>query len=138
MTPVASADHHNNQYLCGHWVQGLIKNRYDQVPGILQCPTTDELTNPGNSGKRQHFGTRGNIYWRNYEQEAYSIWGMIWEFWAGAGYEQGKYQYPDSNEGCCTDFGIPGAAFRYQWFDSGCWALLWDPTQGYRNPFYCH
>lgn len=135
VVPAAGATH-NNQNICGYWVVGLIKHRYDQVSGILGCPTSEELTNPGNTGKRQHFGPRGNIYWKNFDDYAFSIWGKIWDRWAASGYETGTYKYPSSNEGCCAS-GSGVNDFYFQWFDRNCWAIVWSPTVGYQAWYYC-
>ena len=122
VTPVSNASH-TNQYICGHWVVGLIKHRYDEVSGTLGCPTSDELTNSGNTGKRQHFGPRGNIYWKTGDGYAYTIWGKIWDYWAASGYETSVFHYPSTNEAWSPEFG-----HYYQWFDTGCWLLAWNPT----------
>jgi uncharacterized protein with LGFP repeats len=132
LSPPMSQASHTNEYLCGHWVVGLIKHRYDQVPGTLGCPTSDELTNPGNTGKRQHFGTRGNIYWKNTNGFAYSIWGQIWAEYSNKGYEAGAYRYPSSNELCCLTGG-----YYYQYFRDHCWVLAWSPTEGPGHRFRC-
>lgn len=132
ITPVASADH-TNAYVCNqHWVVGKIKHRYDQISGSLQCPTSDELTNPGNTGKRQHFGPRGNIYWQSGQNNAYSIWGELWIYWGQSGYETGMYRYPSSNEGW-----DPAAGHYYQWFTGNCWLLAWNPNKGIGRGYVC-
>ncbi|WP_072680869.1 hypothetical protein [Rhodococcoides corynebacterioides] len=115
---------------------GLIKHRYDEVPGTLGCPTSDELTNPGNTGKRQHFGARGNIYWKNTYGFAYTIWGQIWQLYASQNYEAGNFRYPSANEGCCSSDGVVNN-YYYQYFADYCWILLWSPTNGFAANFRC-
>lgn len=135
VSPTASASH-TNLYLCGHWGVGNIKHRYEQVSGTLGCPTSDELTNPGNTGKRQHFGPRGNIYWKNGYTNAYSIWGAIWDRYAAAGYETSYYQYPSTNEGCRSTDGTNSNYF-WQMFKDNCYIIFWSPTAGYVSEFHC-
>lgn len=64
--------------------------------GPLGYPTTNELVNPDNVGRRNEF-QNGAIYW-SYPTNAHIIKGAIRETWNAAGWEAGKYGYPTSGE----------------------------------------
>ncbi|WP_222430113.1 LGFP repeat-containing protein [Rhodococcus rhodochrous] len=86
---------------CGYWVLGLIEAKYLQKGGLggpLGCPTTNELNNPGMTGKRSEFGPRGIIYWKTYASRAHPVWGVILISWGETGWESGIYRYPVGDE----------------------------------------
>lgn len=93
--PTASA-----AFVCGHSIGGAIEGKWNEKGGLggpLGCPTSDELVNPDVDGRRQHFGDRGHIYWRNYTG-AHPIWGTIAWYWGNAGYERSIWRYPRTDE----------------------------------------
>ncbi len=86
---------------CGYWVLGLIEAKYLQKGGLggpLGCPTSNELSNPGSTGKRSEFGNRGIVYWKNYAPAAHPVWGVILISWGQVGYEAGIFRYPINDE----------------------------------------
>lgn len=80
-------------------VCGLIRDKYNQMGGpnsFLLFPKTNELTNPGNTGKRTEF-LGGNIYW----SAATGAKPVAHDFltkYGVAGYESGYLQYPTTDE----------------------------------------
>ena len=54
--------------------------------GVLGYPTSDELVNPDNVGRRQYF-QGGTIYWKL--NEAYFVGGAIRDKWGETGWETG-------------------------------------------------
>lgn len=80
-------------------VCGLIKDKYNQMGGpnsFLLFPKTNELTNPGNTGKRTEF-LGGNIYW----SAATGAKPVAHDFltkWGQYGYEGGFMKYPTTDE----------------------------------------
>lgn len=98
--PTARAD----GVYCGYTVKGSIERKYllkGGLQGPLQCPTSNELGNPGPygsiTGYRSEFGPRGMIYFKggNYGMV---VWGLIRNSWAAAGYERSPYRYPIRDE----------------------------------------
>ncbi|MFI8775419.1 LGFP repeat-containing protein [Gordonia sp. NPDC062954] len=80
-------------------VCGAIRDKYNQMGGptsFLLFPKSNELTNPGNTGKRSEF-IGGNIYW----SAATGAHPVAHEFlfkWGDHGYETGFLKYPKTDE----------------------------------------
>lgn len=87
-------------------VCGAIKDKYNQMGGpnsFLLFPKSNELTNPGNTGKRTEF-IGGNIYW----SAATGAKPVAHEFltkWGEHGYESGFLKYPTTDEIVLSDGG---------------------------------
>lgn len=87
-------------------VCGAIKDKYNQMGGpnsFLLFPKSNELTNPGNTGKRTEF-LGGNIYW----SAATGAKPVAHEFltkWGEHGYESGFLKYPTTDEIVLSDGG---------------------------------
>ena len=80
-------------------VCGRIKDKYNQTggpAGFLLFPKSNELTNPGNTGKRTEF-IGGNIYW-SAATDAHPVAHEFLTKWGEKGYEGGYLKYPTTDE----------------------------------------
>ena len=80
-------------------VCGLIRDKYNQMGGptsFLLFPKSNELTNPGNTGKRTEF-LGGNIYWST-ATGAHPVAHDFLTKWGEKGYETGYLKYPTTDE----------------------------------------
>lgn len=105
-------------------VCGVIRDKYNQMGGptsFLLLPKSNELTNPGNTGKRSEF-VGGNIYWST----ATGAHPVAHEFlfkWGDHGYETGFLKYPKTDEIVLSD-----GVSRRQEFQGG--HIYWSPLTG--------
>lgn len=105
-------------------VCGVIRDKYNQMGGptsFLLLPKSNELTNPGNTGKRSEF-IGGNIYWSS----ATGAHPVAHEFlfkWGDHGYETGFLKYPKTDEIVLSD-----GVSRRQEFQGG--HIYWSPLTG--------
>ncbi|MGW4849116.1 NucA/NucB deoxyribonuclease domain-containing protein [Nocardia brasiliensis] len=88
--------------------------------GVLGYPTSDEIVNPDNVGRRQYF-QGGTIYWKL--NEAYYVAGAIRDKWGETGWEGGSLGYPTSDE-----TKTPDGVGRFNRFDKG--VVYWHPQYG--------
>ncbi|MFI6173743.1 hypothetical protein ACIBCN_43700 [Nocardia sp. NPDC051052] len=88
--------------------------------GVLGYPTSDEIINPDNVGRRQYF-QGGTIYWKL--NEAYYIAGAIRDKWGETGWEGGWLGYPTSDETA-----LPDGQGRMNRFERG--VVYWHSTTG--------
>lgn len=82
-----------------HSIGGSIRTKWGQTGwegGILGFPTTDELVNPDQVGRRQGF-ERGVIYWSP-ATGAHPVTGLVLYVWESAGFEAGQYGYPTGSQ----------------------------------------
>jgi len=80
-------------------VCGAIRDKYNSLGGpgsFLSFPTTAELTNPGNTGKRTQF-LNGPIYW-SAAGGAHPVVNSFLNRWGVHGYEAGWLGYPTTDE----------------------------------------
>lgn len=82
-------------------VCGVIRDKYNSLGGpgsFLSFPKTNELTNPGNTGKRSEF-LNGPIYW-SAATGAHPVVNSFLYRWGQLGYEQatGMLGYPTTDE----------------------------------------
>lgn len=80
-------------------VCGAIKDKYNSLGGpssFLLWPTSAELTNPGNTGKRTQF-LNGPIYW-SVAGGAHPVVNSFLNRWGVHGYEAGWLGYPTTDE----------------------------------------
>lgn len=85
-------------------VCGRIRDKYNQTggpAGFLLFPKTNELTNPGNTGKRTEF-LGGNIYW-SAATDAHPVAHEFLTKWGEKGYESGYLKYPTTDEIILSD-----------------------------------
>ncbi len=87
--------------------------------GVLGYPTSDEIVNPDNVGRRQEF-QGGSVYWRL--NEAYFVGGAIRDKWRTVGAEGGFLGYPITDEQ-----GTPNGG-RFNRFEHG--AIYWSAATG--------
>jgi uncharacterized protein with LGFP repeats len=83
-----------------HEVHGAILQDYlvgAFGPMSFGLPTTDEVTAPDSVGRFNHFDHDGSIYWTP-TTGAHSLAGLIFDAWAGTGWERGPLGYPVSDE----------------------------------------
>jgi len=95
-------------------VCGAIRDKYNSLGGpgsFLSFPTTAELTNPNNSGKRTQF-LNGPIYW-SVAGGAHPVVNSFLNRWGVHQYEAGWLKYPISDEILLPDGG------RRQEFETG-------------------
>lgn len=95
---------------------GRILDKYKQLggpSGFLGSPTSNELTNPNNTGKRTSFANDSSIYWSS-STDAHQIGGLIGKRWGELGYEGGSLGYPVTDE-----TGTPDGKGRYNQFGTG-------------------
>lgn len=105
-------------------VCGAIRDKYNQMGGptsFLLFPKSNELTNPGNTGKRSEF-IGGNIYW-SASTGAHPVAHEFLFKWGDHGYETGFLKYPKTDEIVLSD-GIS----RRQEFQGG--HIYWSPATG--------
>lgn len=88
--------------------------------GVLGYPTSDEIVNPDNIGRRQYF-QGGTIYWKL--NEAYYVAGAIRDKWGETGWEGGYLGYPVSDETKTAD-----GQGRFNRFEKG--VVYWSPSTG--------
>lgn len=88
--------------------------------GVLGYPTSDELVNPDNIGRRQYF-QGGTIYWKL--NDAYFVGGAIRDKWGETGWETGYLGYPTSDETIAPD-----GVGRFNSFEHGM--IYWSPSTG--------
>ncbi|RDI69300.1 LGFP repeat-containing protein [Nocardia pseudobrasiliensis] len=88
--------------------------------GRLGYPTSDEIVNPDNVGRRQYF-QGGTIYWKL--NEAYYVAGAIRDKWGETGWEGGFLGYPMSDE-----TGTPDGIGRFNRFEHG--VIYWTGAYG--------
>ncbi|MTK32173.1 hypothetical protein GL305_19980 [Nocardia seriolae] len=79
--------------------------------GVLGYPTSDEIVNPDNVGRRQYF-QGGTVYWKL--NEAYYVAGAVRDKWGETGWEGGYLGYPTSDE-----TGTPDGLGRFNRFEHG-------------------
>ncbi|MCX5044043.1 hypothetical protein OG921_12775 [Aldersonia sp. NBC_00410] len=105
-------------------VCGAIKDKYNSLGGpnsFLLWPTTNELTNPDNVGKRSVF-QNGPIYWAP-RSGAHPVVNHFFAAWQRNGWEAGWLGYPTTDE-------IPAAeGGRRQEFNHG--AIYWHFNEAY-------
>jgi hypothetical protein len=85
-------------------VCGRIRDKYNQTggpAGFLLFPKSNELTNPGNTGKRTEF-VGGNIYW-SAATDAHPVAHEFLTKWGEKGYESGYLKYPTTDEIVLSD-----------------------------------
>ncbi|MFF0214040.1 FG-GAP-like repeat-containing protein [Streptomyces vinaceus] len=91
----------------GQSVRGTIYKKYIELggpSGPLGYPTTDEINNPDNIGRYNHFRHKGqtsdtaSIYWTTTTAKAWSVRGTIREKWVSLGAEKSWLGYPQSDE----------------------------------------
>jgi hypothetical protein len=82
-----------------HQLGGEIGAKWCQLgcESVLGYPTSDELVNPDNIGRRNSFQNDVSIYWSP-ATGAHSIGGAIGAEWAARGYEGGGHGYPTTDE----------------------------------------
>lgn len=103
-------------------VCGRIRDKYNQTggpTGFLLFPKSNELTNPGNTGKRSEF-VGGNIYW-SAATDAHPVAHDFLTEWGNNGYESGYMKYPTTDE-------IVLSKGRRQEFQGG--GIYWSPLSG--------
>lgn len=84
----------------------MIRDKYNSLGGpggFLSFPTTAELTNPGNTGKRTQF-INGPIYW-SAATGAHPVVNSFLNRWGLNGYEAGRLHYPTTDEIVLPDGG---------------------------------
>ncbi len=87
-------------------VCGLIRDKYNSLGGpgsFLSFPSTGELTNPGNTGKRSQF-LNGPIYWSP-ATGAHPVVNSFLNRWGLNQYETGRLKYPTTDEIVLPDGG---------------------------------
>ena len=87
-------------------VCGAIKDKYNSLGGpgsFLSYPNSNELTNPGNTGKRTQF-LNGPIYW-SAATGAHPVVNSFLNRWGIHGYEGGWLKYPTTDEIVLPDGG---------------------------------
>ncbi len=96
-------------------VCGVIRDKYNSLGGpgsFLSFPKTNELTNPGNTGKRSEF-LNGPIYW-SAATGAHPVVNSFLNRWGVHNYETGFLGYPTTDEIVHSD-----AIGRRQEFQNG-------------------
>ncbi len=105
-------------------VCGAIRDKYNELGGpnsFLLFPTSNELTNPDNVGKRSTF-QNGPIYWSSWGG-AHPVVNHFFAAWQRHGWEAGYLGYPRTDE-------IPSAnGGRRQEFDGA--AIYWHLNEAY-------
>jgi uncharacterized protein with LGFP repeats len=79
-----------------HSVWGLIKDKWHQMgreTGVLGYPKTDETPTPNGRGVYNHF-QGGGIYYSGQTGTHDVLFGCVWNQWAAAGWEGGRYGFP--------------------------------------------
>lgn len=95
-------------------VCGVIRTKYNAMGGpnsFLLFPKSNELTNPGNTGKRTEF-LGGNIYWSG-ATGAHPVAHDFLTKWGEKGYEGGFMKYPTTDE-IVLSVGINGRRQEFQ------------------------
>ncbi|WP_266856848.1 hypothetical protein [Streptomyces sp. NBC_01306] len=101
-----------------HFFAAWARNGYEA--GALGYPTSDELVNADNVGRRQQF-EHGDIYWKL--NEAYAVHGAILDKWNEAGRDGGYLGYPIGDE-----FTTPDGIGRASRFEHGM--IYWTEAYG--------
>lgn len=104
-------------------VCGVIRDKYNSLGGpnsFLKFPISNEITNPGNTGKRSEFMV-GPIYWSS-AHGAHPVVNSFMTKWGSKGWESGFLGYPKTDE-----IANPDGQGRRQEFVGG--AIYWHPTQ---------
>ncbi|WP_415977471.1 LGFP repeat-containing protein [Rhodococcus sp. 077-4] len=107
-------------------VCGRILDKYNEFGGPggkLGPPTSDEITNPGNTGKRTSFRNDSSIYWSG-TTDAHQIGGAIGAEWARQGWEGGNHGYPTTDE-----LSTPGGGGKYNHFQKNS-SIYYSPATG--------
>lgn len=103
-------------------VCGAIKDKYNSLGGpnsFLKYPISNELTNPGNTGKRSQFMV-GPIYW-SAATGAHPVVNSFMAKWGSKGWEAGFLKYPTTDEIVLSD-----GVGRRQEFQGG--SIYWHPA----------
>ncbi|WP_280763222.1 LGFP repeat-containing protein [Prescottella agglutinans] len=82
-----------------HQIGGQIFNKWgtlDYERSRLGFPTSDEFSAGSGAGRGNHFAG-GEIYWSQ-PTGAHPVWGKIRDEWIAAGWENGQYGFPVSDE----------------------------------------
>ncbi|GGT53886.1 hypothetical protein GCM10010207_62400 [Streptomyces atratus] len=101
-----------------HFFAAWQRNGWEAGP--LGYPTSDEIVNPDNIGRRQYF-QGGTVYWRL--NEAYYVTGAVRDKWGETGWEGGWLGYPTSDE-----VQLPDGQGRMNRFEHG--VIYWSPDTG--------
>ncbi|NQE88752.1 M57 family metalloprotease [Nocardia terpenica] len=108
-----------------HNIWGLIRDKWatlDWENGPLGFPASDEFRARDN-GAGQHM-QGGELYWSS-GTGVHPVWGAIRDQWVQAGWENGRYGYPSSDEvGGGNVDGKGGYVGRCQYFEKG-W-ITWN------------
>ncbi|WP_277606688.1 LGFP repeat-containing protein, partial [Rhodococcus aetherivorans] len=132
---------------------GPLRDKWNSVgaetPGsLLGYPIQDQIPLPDGQGQMDRF-ERGVIYWHP-THGAHPVTGRILSLWSLAGYEQGEYGYPTSDNDIVV--GEPGSTIQlyqrgsiYLGSNHALRAIseLQDPSQGFKSydtgihPNYC-
>ena len=104
-----------------HFFAAWQRNGWEAGP--LGYPTTDEIVNPDNLGRRQEFQNNAAIYWRL--NEAWAVRGAIRDKWNTVNAERpdSLLGYPISDEKV-----LPGGQGRMNRFERG--VIYWHPSFG--------
>lgn len=108
-------------------VCGAILDKYNQMGGpssFLLLPKSNELDNPGNTGKRSEF-LGGNIYWSS-STGAHPVAHDFLTKFGQYGYEAGFLGYPTTDE-----IVLPDGVGRRQEFKGA--TIYWSPLSGAHN-----
>ncbi|WP_345229874.1 hypothetical protein [Gordonia polyisoprenivorans] len=103
-------------------VCGVIRDKYNSLGGpnsFLKYPISNELTNPGNTGKRSEFMV-GPIYW-SAATGAHPVVNSFMTKWGSKGWEAGFLKYPTTDE-----IVLPDGVGRRQEFQGG--SIYWHPV----------
>ncbi|WP_378735971.1 LGFP repeat-containing protein [Nocardia brasiliensis] len=106
-------------------VCGAIRDKYNELGGpnsFLLFPTSNELTNPDNVGKRSTF-QNGPIYWSP-DGGAHPVVNHFFAAWQRNGWEGGVLGYPTSDE-----LVNPDGVGRRQYFQGG--TVYWKLNEAY-------
>ncbi|RDI59003.1 LGFP repeat-containing protein [Nocardia pseudobrasiliensis] len=106
-------------------VCGAIRDKYNELGGpnsFLLFPTSNELTNPDNVGKRSTF-QNGPIYLSS-DSGPHPVVNHFFAAWQRNGWEAGVLGYPTSDE-----FVNPDGVGRRQYFQGG--TIYWKPNEAY-------
>ncbi|WP_225728867.1 MULTISPECIES: hypothetical protein [unclassified Nocardia] len=102
-----------------HNIWGLIRDKWaslDWENGPLGFPTSDEF-GTRNNGAGQHM-EGGELYYSP-STGVHPVWGAIRDQWANAGYENGQYGYPTSDEVKGGEVKGDGYEGQCQYFEHG-------------------
>ncbi|WP_238846642.1 hypothetical protein [Nocardia arthritidis] len=111
-----------------HNIWGLIRDKWaslDWENGRLGFPTSDEFGTRDN-GAGQHM-EGGELYYSP-SGGVHPVWGAIRDQWVNAGYENGKYGYPISDEVDGGDYNNKKYEGKCQYFEHD--VITWNFTRG--------